>query len=408
MENHPIPQDITGFQFKLIGDMTIKQFAYLAAGVILGWITYILPIIIFVKIPILLTFVGLGVAAAFLPIEGRPFDVMIGNYFKALFSPTQYIYQKIGGHMWLPDASVQNQKIPQNTPSGSNSDSSQKLKDFLKKLPQKPKNKLDEKEMNFLNSLGFSPAGSITPSATVGDSVYNKLVSDQHPVNMPIPSQPEEKKEPDKNTETKLNQEEEELKQKLEIAKATEKTQAGSPQYDTAHQKVLDLEKFLSDVLSQKQNLENQILELRKKIDVQGQNVLTPAIAIPKQESQTVRVVPKEMGKTAGLPFVSDVPNLIMGIIKGPRQNPLANILVEVKDASGNPVRAFKTNALGQFASATPLGNGIYTMSFEDPKEQNKFDVVEIKAEGNVLMPLEVTSLDQREELRQSLFSAKS
>ena len=114
MENHPIPQDITGFQFKLIGDMTIKQFAYLAAGVILGWVTYILPIIIFVKVPVLITFAGLGVAAAFLPIEGRPFDVMIGNYFKALFSPTQYIYQKIGGRMWLPDPPPPNQKITDN------------------------------------------------------------------------------------------------------------------------------------------------------------------------------------------------------------------------------------------------------------------------------------------------------
>lgn len=359
MENHPIPQDITGFQFKLIGDMTIKQFAYLAGGVILGWITYILPILIFVKVPILITFVGLGVAAAFLPIEGRPFDVMIGNYFKALFSPTQYIYQKIGGHMWFPDTPVQNQKVSQNITPSNNADSSQKLKEFLKTLPQKPKNKLDEKETNFLNSLGFSPAGSTAPSANIGNSAYNKLISNQHPADLPLPTQTEEKKEPDRNIEAKLNQEEIKLKQELEIAKSAEKTQAGSP------------------------------------------------VAIPKQESQTVRVVPKEMGKTAGLPFVSDVPNLIMGIIKGPRQNPLSSIMVEVKDINGNPVRAFKTNALGQFASATPLGNGTYTMSFEDPKAQNKFDVVEIKATGAVLMPLEVTSLDQREELRQSLFSAK-
>ena len=94
MENHPIPQDITGFQFKLIGDMTIKQFAFLVAGVILGWITFILPIFILIKLPFVLLFVGFGVAAAFVPIGGRPFDIMIANYFKALLNPTQYVYQK--------------------------------------------------------------------------------------------------------------------------------------------------------------------------------------------------------------------------------------------------------------------------------------------------------------------------
>ncbi|EKD47460.1 MAG: hypothetical protein ACD_66C00049G0001, partial [uncultured bacterium] len=28
MEQHPVPQNVTGFQFKLIGDITLKQFAY--------------------------------------------------------------------------------------------------------------------------------------------------------------------------------------------------------------------------------------------------------------------------------------------------------------------------------------------------------------------------------------------
>ena len=69
-------------------------------------------------------------------------------------------------------------------------------------------------------------------------------------------------------------------------------------------------------------------------------------------------------------------PNVITGIVKDPRGNPLANILVEVKDEQGNAVRAFKTNALGQFASATPLSNGSFTIEFDDPREQNKFDTV--------------------------------
>ena len=170
----------------------------------------------------------------------------------------------------------------------------------------------------------------------------------------------------------------------------------------------MELERLLQDVQSQKQNLENQIIELRKKIEIKSQNVFTPSIAHPKAQTQTVRKVPKTLGKSLGLPLTADFPNLIAGIIKDPRDNPLPNILVEVKDKAGNPVRAFKTNVLGQFISATPLANGVYTISFEDPKAENKFDTIELAVTGEILMPIEVISLDTREELRRSLFNPKA
>ena len=82
MENHPIPQDITGFEFKLIGDMTIKQFAYMAGGVVLAFAIYALPFFAIIKIPIALCTVGIGAALAFLPLAGRPMDLMIKNFFR--------------------------------------------------------------------------------------------------------------------------------------------------------------------------------------------------------------------------------------------------------------------------------------------------------------------------------------
>src|SRR3989344_3191988 len=99
MENHPIPQDITGFQFKLIGSMTIKQFAYLVGGVILGWLVYIFPIPILLKIPLGISFIVFAFLLAFVPFSGRPMDVMLINLIKALLSPTQYVYKKEGGNL---------------------------------------------------------------------------------------------------------------------------------------------------------------------------------------------------------------------------------------------------------------------------------------------------------------------
>ena len=94
MDNHPIPQDVTGFQFRLIGSMTVKQFAYLAAGCGLAFLVYYLPIFTPIKFILIPLLAGIGFAIAFIPLEGRPLDAMIGFYLKALFSPNQYLYQK--------------------------------------------------------------------------------------------------------------------------------------------------------------------------------------------------------------------------------------------------------------------------------------------------------------------------
>ncbi len=94
MDQHPMPRQITTFEFKLIGFLTLKQFIYLAVFLPSAFIVYkIFPI------PILNIFFaaivgGVGLAFAFVPINERPLDVWIKNLFKRLASPTQYIYQK--------------------------------------------------------------------------------------------------------------------------------------------------------------------------------------------------------------------------------------------------------------------------------------------------------------------------
>jgi hypothetical protein len=129
------------------------------------------------------------------------------------------------------------------------------------------------------------------------------------------------------------------------------------------------------------------------------------AQAEAQQETKFVRSIPQNMAKSVGLPTTPEFPNILTGIIKDARGNPLPNILVEVKDAQGNAVRAFKTNALGQFASATPLVNGDFTIEFEDQNNQHKFDKVGFKANGEIILPIEIISVDKREELRRSLFN---
>jgi len=403
MENHPIPQDITGFQFKLIGNMTVKQFAYLAGGVILAWICYILPISGFVKLPFAFIFALIGVAFAFLPIEGRPLDVMITHFIKALSSPTQFIYQKSGRLIYFPTPAIVAQSttmVQAQTDAGL---SGQNLKNFLDSLPKRPKNKLDEKEMVFFQSLGTlaapQPIVQPTPAFVPPHAMDNAPVKTT-PVDV-APAENEPQAE-----EIVLENQAKALQAQLNEAKKQEQIQAGAGNQELAHQKVVELEQVLQETVGQKQELEKQLSSLRKTLEAQQNQVYKPSVAVAeKVETKNVRSIPKGMGKSLGLPNAPEFPNIVSGIVKDPRGNSLSNILVEIKDSENNPVRAFKTNALGQFASATPLTNGTYTIEFEDPKTENKFDTIQFSASGEVILPIEVISVDRREELRRSLFN---
>jgi hypothetical protein len=406
MENHPIPQDITGFEFKLIGDMTIKQFAYIAGGAIMGWVFYVLPISTFIKIPLALISVGIAAAFAFLPIGGRPMDLMIRHFLRAVFSPTQYVYQKAGGQLFA-------QPSTDLAPASKISEMSQKqFKDFLNALPKKG-NKLDQKETVFfqsLNQYGASQPAQNIPRF-VAEHAFAIGAANQPQPAMPPTQTPVDKAEEKKNVTPNedLQKTAAALTKQLQEAKAKEAAQPaiGSKEYLDAHQKVLELQGNLNSLLLEKQQLETKLIDLQKKLGNQGQPVFSPSMAKPAVPSETkfVRSIPQAMQKSVGLPITPEFPNVITGIVKDPRGNPLPNILVEVKDEQGNAVRAFKTNALGQFASATPLINGNYTIEFEDSREQNKFDKVAFKAAGEIILPIEIISVDTREELRRSLFN---
>jgi hypothetical protein len=242
--------------------------------------------------------------------------------------------------------------------------------------------------------------------AFVQDHAFSNKIDDSSVIDDSIktPKTPIEENDTEIQEE-ELEKEAKNLQDQLNQAKQQEQTQVGSANYDIAHAKVTELEQQLNESFLQKTELEKQLSTLKKQLESQKQ-IYKPSMAVSeKTETKNVRSIPREMGKSIGVLSAPEFPNLITGIIKDPRGNPLSNILVEIKDNEGNPVRAFKTNALGQFASATAITNGTYSIEFEDPKTENKFDTIEVTANGQIILPVEVISVDTREELRRSLFN---
>ena len=94
MQQHPIPRQMTTFEFKLIGFLTLKQFIYLVVFILLAVVVFYLFPIPVLNLLFSAIILALGVVFAFIPIQGRPASVWAENLYKSLTSPTQYVYKK--------------------------------------------------------------------------------------------------------------------------------------------------------------------------------------------------------------------------------------------------------------------------------------------------------------------------
>lgn len=97
MKQHAIPQNVLDVEFKLFTKFTVKEFAYMAAGVTFGglflylWTTDTIPGI--VAFPIFLMSAGTGLVLGLVPINDQSADKFLANYMQAITNPTQRVWQ---------------------------------------------------------------------------------------------------------------------------------------------------------------------------------------------------------------------------------------------------------------------------------------------------------------------------
>lgn len=92
MDQHPIPRQITTFEFKLIGFLTLRQFIFIAIFSGLGMIFFYGIPIPFVNTAATAISVLIGIAFAYIRINERPLDIFVRNFIKKIFTPSQYYY----------------------------------------------------------------------------------------------------------------------------------------------------------------------------------------------------------------------------------------------------------------------------------------------------------------------------
>jgi len=335
MEQHPIPQNISSYQFRLVGDMTLKQFFQLAGGFLVGLIFYSAPLIGIVKWPLAIISVLLGAAMAFVPLEERPLESWLMAFFKAIYSPTMFKWKKTteapkffadeSAAGSIPDVKVQSQDTALKTYLGA-----------TKAIPG-PLSKLEGAEQGFLARL----TGMLS---AVKDNVTLAVTPAT-----PAPATPAA---PEASTQPK----------RMEIP-VTMPVKIGQTQ-QPAHLVV-----------------EERPQPISTTVQIKTQNV-NPTMA----GEEIVSTKEAIFSIDAAPPNPPTNPNVIVGQVVDEVRRIIEGAIIEIRDEYGRPIRALRSNKLGHFIAITPLDNGRYSIISE--KDGYQFMPVNFEAKGEIVPPI--------------------
>lgn len=302
MESHPIPQQISSYQFRLVGDMTLKQFFQLGGGALVALLLYSTHILPIFKWPLMILSFSLGAALAFLPFEERPLSKWLVAFFRSIYSPTIFNWVSQPNPIFfqneIPEPQVGGIAAPQGQAS---------LNTYLKSLPQTnqaPVAKLDSEEAGFLSKITalFTP----TPQVTAPPGGGAMAVSHQDNVPVTVPTQ----------------------------------TPVAIPK----------------DVRP-KMVVEEDISQVAPVTSPFTLPVLPDKPLVPAQAPQ--------FSSEAAPPSLPSIPNTLMGQVMDDKGKIVEGAILEIRDMAGRPVRALRSNKVGHFMVVTALTSGEYEIVTE-------------------------------------------
>jgi len=346
MKQHPLPQNITSYQFHLIGSMTLKQFLLLGGGLALAWIFYSLPIIPLLRLPLAIISGLIGILFAFVPYQDRPLDTWLSTFIKSIYSPTRFLWKKTPQQpKFLQTPTVKKNPTPVQSTNPNQTQQTQNLKSYLKSLPNQP--------------IPNSPDSQFKAEENTKLKSITKLFNTIKPVQEPNPQTPQQPNSDPSDKEKSV---------KIKVRKL----KTPPPNYSSTH----------TDP-----NLPNLPGQPKSQTKTNSPANITPIASLASQQHQTTThdavVNPK-------LPFppTPSIPNVIVGMTLDQNRNILDGSIIEIRDQTGHPVRALKSNKLGQFFIATPLPNGTYELETE--KSGYNFNLVKLNLNGQIIKPIEL------------------
>lgn len=331
MQQHPIPQNVTQYQFRLVGDMTLKQFLELALGLVLAYVFYASNLIFIFKWPLIILSILFGVGLAFFPIEDRPLDQWIINFIKAIYTPTRFIWQKTN-------------KIP---PMFHFSAHAPDVINTITKTIKAPTTAAPTSTTSDLSELESTKIGAL-------DSLFKDLPVAPG-VGVKAPAHVEEHVAKPSVAVRKLNPQ-----------SAVSGTGLQTPKTEAIHVPVAPIKTEA------------------KPAQPSAPTVIFSAPSAPKSGAAMPTATPKHIT----LPASPKLPNLVTGVIVDKDEKQVENAIVQIVSSDGIPQRAMKTNSLGQFYTSTPLSPGSYVVEVD--KMGLSFSPQQITINNSIMSPIEL------------------
>lgn len=399
MEQHPVPQNVTTFQFKLIGDITLKQFAYAAGGIILAYVLYKMTFVpVILRYPFAIFSLILGFGLAFVPIEQRPMDRWLITFVKSIYMPTQFVWKK---DAQLPEA-LSNLPVMQTIPVAQVTQAATGIPPSTNQQKQN-QNTNEPPVARAPTPPTTSPA---IPTQPTSAPQQFKPTSPAPLSPQPIPITRVAAIPAPTNVNQVINSQEITTNQtpKTQPPNNVQIMQQKAQQEKIEQERLLQLQTQLNQLLAEKDLMSKELSMLKKTMNEQkSPPTNVNSYNATGQTTTTVKIVQPATSVQNGIPQLTSYPNIITGIVKNSSANLLPNIIITVKDKEGMPVRALKTNKIGQFAASTQLSNGTYIIELEDPKQAFAFTPIEVVLSGQVLPPLEISAVSEKDIMRQKL-----
>lgn len=449
MEQHAVPQDITGFKFKLVGDMTLKQFGELAFGAIMAYLFFASPLHPVIKWPFVIFFIFLGIALAFLPIQERPLDIWIINFFKAIYKPTYFTWRK-GAQNAVEKPPEVRSGFTQLTPHNSEVlplMAAQNVQAFPKPVsvnpndptnsvpaptnltpvpvepkvetppapppveetaPQAPLPPVENVPSSIDASANQASSASSATPPVAGVLSVDQLLSQrqQAPANNPpapsmtiddlmqqrehISTETAQKNEVELvNKEAKLS----ELSEKnLELLKKVDELRNQMYNISNSGGDASKLQPELDKIMAEKSEVLKNVGQAREDLWKQRvEPVSQPQYKEPTITHSPPKPKPAPLGPASF--SLTNQPNVVNGLVLDTDGKPIEGVIITVKDAQGNSIRALRTSKVGQFIASTPLAAGEYYLELE--KAGKVFDVWRVILNDTVITPIEIRSKEE-------------
>ena len=93
-QKHPVPQNVMDVEFKVVGDLTLRQVMYIAFGGVTAYFLYKTGLPNFWKYILMGISLITGTTVAFVPIQERGLDKWLVIFINSIVNPTQMIWRK--------------------------------------------------------------------------------------------------------------------------------------------------------------------------------------------------------------------------------------------------------------------------------------------------------------------------